>query len=74
MFKVTLQLWLFNLTTNETLGVKDRVGRVGVKCVLGRITDPGLWVSTKIEGRGEMAGRTYSRSSSVKATHEGVIR
>lgn len=51
VLNVTLQLWLFHLTTDETLSVKDCVGRVRVECVFGRVTDPGLWVSTRVEGR-----------------------
>jgi hypothetical protein len=47
VFNVTLQLWLFDLTTDETLGIKDCVGRVRVERVFGRVTDPGFWVSTR---------------------------
>jgi hypothetical protein len=47
VFKVTLQLWLFDLTTDETLSVEDCVDRVRVERVFGRVTDPGLWVSTR---------------------------
>ncbi len=47
MLDVTLQLWLCNLTTDEAFGVKDRVGRVRVERIFGRVTDPGLWVSTR---------------------------
>lgn len=46
VFHVTLQVWLFDLTTNKTLSVKDCVGRVRVECIFGRVTDSGLWVST----------------------------
>lgn len=31
VFNITLQLWLFDLTTDEALSVKDCVGRVGVE-------------------------------------------
>jgi hypothetical protein len=58
MFNVTLQLWLFDLTTDETLGIKDCVGRVGVERVFGRVTDPGLWVSTRWEVGGKREERT----------------
>jgi hypothetical protein len=47
MFNVTLQLWLSDLTTDETLSVKDCVDRVRVERIFGRVTDPGLWVSTR---------------------------
>lgn len=73
VFNVTLKLWLCDLTTDEALSVKDCVGRVRVERVFSRVTDPGLWISTRWK-EGEKKGRTYSRSSSVKATHEGVIR
>jgi len=56
MFKVTLQVWLLDLATDETLSIKDRVGRVRVERVFGRVADPGLWVSTRWkigERRGE---------------------
>jgi hypothetical protein len=47
MLKVTLQVWLFDLTTDETLGVKDRVGGVRVERIFGRVTNPGLRVRTR---------------------------
>ena len=47
VFNVTLQVWLFDLTTDEALGVKDCVGRVRVERIFGRVTDSGLWVSTR---------------------------
>jgi hypothetical protein len=72
VFNVTLQVWLFDLTTDETLSVKDCVGRVRVERIFGRVTDPGLWVSTRWKV-GKKKGGTYSRSSSVNDTHEGVI-
>ncbi len=62
MFNVPLQLWLFDLTTDETLSVKDRVGRVRVERIFGRVTDPGLWVSTRWEvGKKEEEKRTAAR-------------
>jgi hypothetical protein len=72
MLDVALQFWLFDLATNETLRVKDRVGRVRVECIFRGVTDPSYRVFGH-EGRGTKEN-TYSRSSSVKATHEGVIR
>jgi hypothetical protein len=47
MLKVALQLRLFDLTTDETFRVKDRVGRVRVECIFGRVTDPSLRVRSK---------------------------
>jgi hypothetical protein len=35
MFNVTLQLWLSDLTTDETLSVKDCVNRVRVERIFG---------------------------------------
>jgi hypothetical protein len=53
VFNVTLQLWLFYLTTDETLSIKDCVGRVRVERIFGRVTDPSFWVSTswKVGGK-----------------------
>jgi hypothetical protein len=42
VFHVTLQIWLFDLTTDETLSVKDCVGRVRVERIFCRVTDSGL--------------------------------
>jgi len=72
MLNVALQIWLIDLTTDETFGVEDRVGRVRVERIFGRVTDPSFSVRASIREKAE--GRTHSRSSSVKATHEGVIR
>ena len=46
MLNVALQLWLVNLTTDETFRVKDRVGRVGVEGIFGRVTNPSFRVRT----------------------------
>ena len=45
MLHVALQIWLIDLTANEALGIKDRVGWVGVERVLGGITDSGCRVN-----------------------------
>lgn len=47
MLKVALQLRLFDLTTDKTLRVKDRVCRVSVERIFGRVTDPSLRVRTR---------------------------
>ena len=41
---VLLDVSLVHLATNETLGIKDRVLRVGVVRVLGRVSDQSLVV------------------------------
>ena len=70
---VALDLGVIELATNETLGVEDGVLRVGVERVLRTITNTrDAWVGTPL--RKWNKGRTYSRSSSEKLTHEGVIR
>lgn len=61
VFNVTLQVWLLDLTTDETLGVKDCVGRVRMERIFGRVTDPGLWVSTIRKVGKEREGRTAAR-------------
>jgi hypothetical protein len=71
MLNVALQLWFTNLTTDETFRVKDRVSRVGVEGIFGRVTDPSFPRKGKTSEKTDR--RTHIRSSSVKATHEGVI-
>ena len=39
MLLVTLDLRIVHLATNQTLGIKDSVFRVGVEGVLGGVTD-----------------------------------
>ena len=73
MLDVALQLWLLHLTTDETFGIKDCVGRVRVERIFGRITDSRFEVRVKAKGQSTRK-RTHSRSSSVKATQDGVIR
>ena len=68
---VLLNFRVVELATDETLRVEDRVLRVGVECVLRGITD------TERRSEGSIRGGnviTHSRSSSVKETHDGVIR
>ena len=48
MLYVALQLWFIGLTTNETLGIVDRVHWVGVVRVLGGITDSGCRVNATV--------------------------
>lgn len=43
---VTLDFGIIHLATDETFGVKDSVGRVGVESVLGRVTDTVSGMST----------------------------
>lgn len=70
---VALDLGVVGLAANKTLGVEDGVLRVGVERVLRTITNTrDAWVGTPL--RKWNKGRTYSRSSSEKLTHEGVIR
>ena len=47
MLNIALQLWLIHLTTDETFGIEDRVGRVRVECIFGRVTDPSFEVRTR---------------------------
>jgi hypothetical protein len=42
MLNVALQLQIFHFTTDESLGVENRVGRASVERVFGRVTDTGL--------------------------------
>ena len=49
MLDVALQLWLIHLTTDETFGIKDRVGRVRVERIFGRVTDPSFEVRAKVK-------------------------
>ena len=75
MFLVTLDLRIVHLATNQTLSVEDSVFRVGVEGVLGSVADT---VETNATSEAQPYGPTnrgtYSRSSSEKDTHEGVIR
>ena len=45
MLDVALQIGLADFTTNETLGIKYRVGWIRVECVLGGITNSGRRVN-----------------------------
>jgi len=61
-----------HLATNETLGVENGVGGVGVECVLSAVTNTVAdTLVLKLTETGEIA---YSLSSSVKLTQDGVIR
>lgn len=44
MFHVFLKIGFIHLTSNETLGVEDGVGRVGVECVFSGIANQSLVV------------------------------
>jgi hypothetical protein len=50
MLNVALQLWLIDLTTDEAFGVEDRVGRVSVERIFGRVTDPSFSVRASVKG------------------------
>ena len=69
---VTLNLGIVDLAADETLSIKDRVLWVRVVGVLGSISDT-EYVTFSLD-RQERKRHAYSRSSSVKLTHEGVIR
>jgi hypothetical protein len=73
MLHVALQVWFIDLTANEAFGIEDRVGWVGVERILGGITDSGAELTRRLSGA-RHEKNTYSRSSSLKATQEGVIR
>jgi len=51
MLHVFFKICLVHLTPNETFGVKDGVGRVGVECVLGRVTDKSFIIREADPGR-----------------------
>jgi hypothetical protein len=70
---ISLQLLFVHFTTNETLSVENGVLGIGVVCVLGGVPDTRTDDSQYMESDTE-TWITYSRSSSVKLTHEGVIR
>ena len=69
---VALDLRIVILAADKTLCVEDSVFGVGVECILGRVTDTERKFS--IQNVNKRRKCTYSRSSSVKETHEGVIR
>jgi hypothetical protein len=68
---IPFEFIVIHLTTNQTFGVEDSVLGVGMEGILGRVSNAGKILS---QAKGRMKKRTYSRSSSVKPTHEGVIR
>jgi hypothetical protein len=72
VLEVTLYVWLINLATDEALRVKDRVGGIRMECIFRRVTNPSCGVRGVRDIRKKKS--THSRSSSVKATQEGVIR
>ena len=51
MLNVTLQLWPIHLTTDETFGIEDYVGRIRMEHIFGRVTDPSFEVSAKVKGK-----------------------
>jgi hypothetical protein len=73
MLDVTLDVGVIHLAANETLSVEDRVLGVGVECILCGITNAIRNVSNSRIYMYVIAN-THRRSSSVKDTHEGVIR
>jgi hypothetical protein len=71
VLQVAFDILVVNLAADKSLGVEDGVFGVGVVRVLGAVTDTGA----KNEHKPRLTRRvTHSRSSSVKLTHEGVIR
>ena len=68
---VALDLGVVDLAADQTLGVEDRVFGVRVVRVFRGVADTVFFISGS--GRWSREG-AYSRSSSEKATHEGVIR
>ena len=67
---ILLNIGVVHLAANETLGIEDGVLGVGVEGVLGGVTD-----TARMSKKSYRAHRnTYSRSSSLKLTQEGVIR
>ena len=63
---------VIHFTPNKTFGIENSVLGVGVEGVLGRVTDTEKKFS--IQSVKKRRKCTYRRSSSVKETHEGVIR
>jgi len=60
MLNVALQLWLFDLTTDETFGIKDRVGRVRVERIFGRVTDPSFELRARVKKKSTRKERTVA--------------
>lgn len=72
MLLVALDLRIVIFTTNETLRIKDSVLGVRGVGILGSVTNTEH--KTSIICERHKCVRTYSRSSSEKLTHDGVIR
>jgi hypothetical protein len=73
MFHITLHLGVIEFSTNETFGVKHGIFRICVECILGRVANT-IQHRSKQKSCEERRVEAYSRSSSEKLTHEGVIR
>lgn len=60
MLNVALQLWLIDLTTDETFGIEDRVGRVRVERIFGRVTDPSFELRASVKCQNTRKERTVA--------------
>ena len=69
---VASNVLIIHFATDKTLGIEYRVFWVGVESILSAVTDTEKKMSVLLAGTEWVV--SYSLSSSVKLTHEGVIR
>ena len=72
MLHVTSNVLIIHFATNKTLGIEYGVFWVGVECILSAVTNTEKNMSVSWQELNVWC--PYSLSSSVKLTHEGVIR
>jgi hypothetical protein len=60
MLNIALQLWLIHFTTDETFGIENRVGRVHVERIFGRVTDPSFEVRARLKEQRHGKERTVA--------------
>jgi NAD-specific glutamate dehydrogenase len=71
---ISLDFSIVEFATDEPLRVENRVFRIGMKGIFGRVANPELNAGGVSEHAAIKCIITHSRSSSVKLTQEGVIR
>ena len=73
MLHITLNFSIVEFTADETLGIENGTLGIGIERILGAVTNSDKDGMIRIKKNGKVKG-TYSRSSSLNPTHDGVIR
>lgn len=73
MLHILLYLRIVVVAANQPLGVKNRIPRVAMECILCAVSNSGSCPVSR-SGAESLMYHTNSRSLSLKLTHDGVMR